>query len=157
MTEKRNLEESIEILRTLAGTGELTEEEKEAVETVSDVRKHIFPSALRENARKQSRNRPHLRSRRAGQTESRAFRTTSVPGAEGIFVQRESLQRKKEPYCGNSWQKLRGIRAAGNTAGKNFFPAFFFAEKIAIILTKEHMFIIINIEHLFYSKEAKKN
>lgn len=37
MTEKRNLEESIEILRTLAGTGELTEEEKEAVETVSDV------------------------------------------------------------------------------------------------------------------------
>lgn len=35
--EKKNLEESIEILHILAGTGNLTEEEKEAIETVSDV------------------------------------------------------------------------------------------------------------------------
>lgn len=37
VTEKKNLEESIEILRTLAGTGELTGEEIEAIETVTDV------------------------------------------------------------------------------------------------------------------------
>lgn len=35
--EKKNLEESIEILHILTGTGNLTEEEKGAIETVSDV------------------------------------------------------------------------------------------------------------------------
>lgn len=107
MTEKKNLEESIEILRTLAGTGELTEEEKKAIETVSDELETYLSIGTPGECQKAVWKQTAFEVEKSRTNGIEGVPYDICPGCGRNLCTTGVLAKKKEPYCGNCGQKLQ--------------------------------------------------
>lgn len=107
VTEKKNLEESIEILRTLAGTGEITEEEKKAIETVSDVLETYLSIGTPGECQIAVLKQTALEVEKSRTNGIEGVPYDICPGCGINLCTTGILAKKKEPYCGNCGQKLQ--------------------------------------------------